>query len=134
MNIGRRDFILTAGGALLGVAVTPVRGAPHGAQGMYGLIGKMTAVTGKRDEMIAVLIESVGEMPGCYSYVVAKDPVDANAIWITEVWDSKASHDASLSLPAVKTAIARGRPLIASFDSHFITEPVGGHGLPVNTR
>jgi quinol monooxygenase YgiN len=98
---------------------------------MYGLIGKMTAVAGQRDAMIAVLLEGIGQMPGCLSYVVAKDPAEANAIWITEVWDSKASHDASLSLPAVKAAIARGRPLIASFDSHFVTEPVWGHGLPV---
>lgn len=101
---------------------------------MYGLIGKMSAVAGQRDAMIAVLLEGIGEMPGCLSYVVAKDPADANAIWITEVWDSKASHDASLSLPAVKAAIARGRPLIASFDSHVVTEPVGGHGLPVGAR
>ena len=73
-------------------------------------------------------------MPGCFSYVIAKDPGDANGIWITEVWDSKESHGASLSLPAVKHAIGRARPLIAGFDSHVVTEPVGGHGLPVPTR
>lgn len=99
---------------------------------MYGLIGKMTTVAGQRDAMIAILLESVGDMPGCFSYVVAKDPADGNAIWITEVWDSKASHDASLALPAVKAAIARGRPLIAGFDSHVVTEPVGGLGLPIS--
>ncbi len=101
---------------------------------MYGLIGKMTAAPGERDALLAILLESVGEMPGCFSYVVAKDPGDANGIWITEVWDSKESHAASLSLPAVKQAIARARPLIAGFDSHVVTEPVGGHGLPAATR
>ena len=49
--------------------------------------------------------------------------------WITEVWDSEASHAASLSLPSVKAAIARGRPLIAGFGQRFTTSPVGGHGL-----
>ena len=54
---------------------------------------------------------------------------DENAIWFTEVWDSKESHDASLSLPAVKDAIARGRPMMAGFGESFTTIPVGGHGL-----
>jgi quinol monooxygenase YgiN len=96
---------------------------------MYGLIGKMLAAPGQRDALLAILIESVGEMPGCSSYVVATDPSDANAIWITEVWDSEVSHKASLSLPAVKSAIARARPLIAGFGEHHVTTPVGGHGL-----
>ena len=36
---------------------------------------------------------------------------------------------ASLELPAVQAAIARGRPLIAGFDSYTETIPVGGAGL-----
>lgn len=96
---------------------------------MYGLIGKMTAVDGKREELIKILLDDVSGMPGCLSYVLAKDPSDANAIWITEVWDSKASHDASLSLPEVRAAISKGRPLIASFDPPAVTTPVGGYNL-----
>jgi quinol monooxygenase YgiN len=96
---------------------------------MYGLIGKMTTVPGKRDELAAILIESVSSMPGCLSYVVAKDGSDANALWITEVWDSEASHDASLALPSVNSAIGKGRPLIAGFGDRVVTIPVGGHGL-----
>jgi quinol monooxygenase YgiN len=90
---------------------------------------------GKRDELIAILLEGVASMPGCLSYVVAKDATDENGIWFTEVWDSRESHAASLSLPSVQAAIAKGRPLFASFDSQVITEPVGGHGLvAVETR
>ena len=96
---------------------------------MFGLIGKMIAVDGKRDELIAILLAGVGGMPGCLSYIIAKDPSDANAIWITEVWNSKASHEASLSLPSVKEAIAKGRPLISGFGDRVVTTPVGGHGL-----
>jgi quinol monooxygenase YgiN len=96
---------------------------------MYGLIGKMIAVSGQRDALIAILLEGVGEMPGCRSYVVAKDPKDVNAIWITEVWDDEQSHRASLSLPSVQQAIARGKPMIASFGEFTTTEPVGGQGL-----
>jgi quinol monooxygenase YgiN len=97
---------------------------------MYGLIGKMIAAPGQRDALIAVLLEGIRDMPGCLSYVVAKDTAEPDAIWITEVWDSKASHDASLSLPGVRDAISRAKPLIAGFEKRVITEPVGGHGLP----
>lgn len=96
---------------------------------MYGLIGKMKAAEGQRDALIGILLEGVADMPGCLSYVVAKDPADADAIWVTEIWDSQASHKASLSLPTVREAITRGKPLIASFDQYIETEPVGGHGL-----
>ena len=96
---------------------------------MYGLIGKMKVVPGQRDAVIEILRQSTTAMPGCLSYVIAKDPGHADAIWITEVWDSRESHAASLSLPAVKEAIARARPLIAGFGERFETEPVGGHGL-----
>lgn len=96
---------------------------------MYGLIGKMISVPGQRDALIAILIEGTTEMPGCLSYIVAKDSEDSNAIWVTEVWDSQTSHKASLSLPSVQEAMAKGRPLIAGFGDRFETEPVGGHGL-----
>jgi quinol monooxygenase YgiN len=96
---------------------------------MFGLIGRMKSVPGQREALIAILLEGVSGMPGCLSYVVAHDPTDPDAIWITEVWDSPESHKASLSLPVVKDAITRGRPLIAGFDQHVQTVPVGGHGL-----
>ena len=99
---------------------------------MYGLIGKMKAVPGQRDALIAILLGSVGTMPGCFSYVVARDPADLDAIWVTEVWLDEASHKASLTLPEVRAAITRAKPLIASFGDYFITEPVGGHGLPAS--
>ena len=96
---------------------------------MFGLIGKMSCVPGQRDTFIAILLASTEAMPGCLSYVVARDLKDADALWITEVWDSKESHDASLQIPAVRDAIKRGRPLIAGFGEQTFTEPVGGFGL-----
>ena len=85
---------------------------------MYGLIGKMLAVPGQRDALIEILLEGIANMPGCMSYVVAHDPADADAVWITEVWDSSASHKASLALPSVRDAITRAKPLIAGFAEH----------------
>jgi len=96
---------------------------------MYGLIGQMIAVEGRRSDLAKILVGATGSMPGCLSYVVAADPEDQNVLWITEVWDSEASHQASLALPAVQDAIARGRPLIAGFGTRHVTTPLGGHGL-----
>jgi len=97
---------------------------------MYGLLGRIKAVAGQRDALVALLLEGTGEMPGCLSYIVAKDNDDPDAIWVTEVWGSRESHQASLQLPAVRAVIPRARPLIAGFDNRHETEPVGGIGLP----
>jgi quinol monooxygenase YgiN len=66
---------------------------------MYGLIGKILAAPGQRDDLAAILLEGTAAMPGCLSYVVAADPADGDALWVTEVWDSPESHRASLALP-----------------------------------
>jgi len=96
---------------------------------MYGLIGKMNAVPGQRDALAAILLDGTKAMPGCLSYVIARDPADDSALWITEVWDSQASHNASLSLPLVQAAIAKGRPMIAGFSNRVETVPLGGIGI-----
>ncbi|MEM7504148.1 MAG: putative quinol monooxygenase [Pseudomonadota bacterium] len=96
---------------------------------MYGLIGQFFANPGQRDALVAILIEASANMPGCHSYVVSKDADDENAIWVSEVWDSKEAHAAALSLPAVQAAIARGRPMIAGMGARTETVPVGGVSL-----
>lgn len=126
MSVGRREVI---GGALAAAAVGTTHAAAAATAPMHGLIGKMIAVPGKREELAAILLEGTGSMPGCLSYVVALDPNDANALWVTEVWVDAAAHGASLKLPQVRAAIAKGRPLIAGFGDSFTTAPIGGQGL-----
>lgn len=96
---------------------------------MYGLIVKLTAAAGQRQELMRILEEASADMPGCFSYVVAQDSVDENVIWVTEAWDSAASHEASLSLPCVKEAITQAKPLVSGFERIAVTNPVGGIGL-----
>ena len=96
---------------------------------MYGLIGRMLATADKRDDLLAIMVEGNAPMPGCRSYVIARDPASEDGIWITEVWDSQEHHMASLQLPHVQATIARARPLIAGFDQRFETEPRGGIGI-----
>jgi quinol monooxygenase YgiN len=96
---------------------------------MYGLIGKISTVPGQRDAFATILLEGTNAMPGCLSYIVARDPADENALWITEVWDSQENHKASLSLPSVQAAIAKGRPMIVGFSNRVETVPIGGRGI-----
>lgn len=96
---------------------------------VYGLIGKFKAKPGQRDALISAMLDDDTTIPGCLSFVVARDPGDPDMVWITEVWDTKASHKASLEMPSVKASIERAMPLIASFDMHAETDPVGGIGL-----
>ena len=96
---------------------------------MYGLISKINTVPGKRDALVAILLDGTLAMPGCLSYVIATDPADTSALWITDVWDTQASHKASLSLPSVQAAIAKGQAMIAGFSNRVETVPIGGHGI-----
>lgn len=124
MWLDRRAFASGAV-ALAAIGASQANGAPQ----MYGLIGKMLAKPGQRDNLIAAMLSGTQDMPGCLSYVVAIDPTNADAIWITEVWSDAAHHQASLKLPAVQATIAKARPIIAGFGERFETAPVGGFGL-----
>jgi len=131
MTIRRRAFLAVTSAASVVSVLSGWTLAHADTQGatMYGLIGKVTAVTGQRDALAAALLEGTAAMPGCLSYVIANDPADPESLWITEVWDAQASHQASLQLPEVKAAIAKGRPLIAGFSNRVETTPIGGVGL-----
>ena len=126
MPLTRRSFLSVA---VATATISSATAAPPPPAPQYGLIGKMKTMPGQRDALIAILLEGTANLPGCLSYVIAHDPADPNAIWITEAWDSKASHQASLALPSVRQAITKGRPLIAGFGERFETTPVGGQGL-----
>ena len=97
---------------------------------MYGLIGKMTSKPGQRDGLVALLLQGAVDLPGCLSYIIARDTGDEDALWITEVWEDESNHHDSLQLPSVRDAIAKAMPLIAGIEPGVITDPVGGVGLP----
>jgi quinol monooxygenase YgiN len=96
---------------------------------MFGMISRITAQPGQRDALAALLAPGEGRLPGLLSYIVARDPKDADVLYVTEAWESRAAHSGSLLLAEVQTAMAKGRPLIAKFELIAETEPVGGVGL-----
>ena len=101
---------------------------------MWGMIAKITLHPGKRDEMVEILRSGADGMPGCLSYIVARDLSDANVLWVTEMWNSAEDHQASLSLPAVKAVIPRAKPLVANFERIAVTEPLWDDGSQGHQR
>lgn len=98
----------------------------------FGLIGKFVAVSGKRDELAAILLEAAAAadgFDGCELYAVHVADDDPDGVWVTEVWRDAAAHQASLSLESTKALIARGRPLIASVGESRRLRTLGGKGL-----
>jgi quinol monooxygenase YgiN len=132
MAISRRGLILALAGPAALTACAHRMAQQQGNSPMYGLIGKMKAVSGKRDDLSAILLRGLVDMPGNLSYIVANDPLDEDALWITEVWTDSKAHEASLALPSVQAAIKEGRPLIAGMERIAATIPIGGQGLGVD--
>ncbi|WBY08552.1 putative quinol monooxygenase [Sphingomonas sp. 7/4-4] len=123
MSVARRPVLAGLALAMLGGRAM-AKGSTMEDPIPFGMIGKIKAQPGKRAELIAILTSGTGTMPGCRAYLIAEDVKDADAIWITEIWDDASSHKASLQLPAVREAIAKGRPLIAGFELSAETRPV----------
>lgn len=96
---------------------------------MYGLITKLTTVARRRDSVIDLLVAGRQPPAGCLSYVVARDPADADVVWVTEVWTDAAAHRAALARPDIKAGFALALTWIATMHDSVLTEPVGGVGL-----
>ena len=93
----------------------------------YGLIGEIKAAPGKGAELAAILREAtVAGMPGNIAYLVASGIEEPDSVFVTEVWESREAHAASLQLPEIRQAIDRGRPLIAGMGMRIETVPLVG--------
>ena len=100
---------------------------------MYGLIVKLTSAPGRRQDLISLVGGADSHtVPGCLSFIVAEDPLEQDTLWITEVWQSEAAHQASLSRPPIRTSLASADTLIARFEKIATTHPVWGSSHPLH--
>lgn len=98
----------------------------------YGCYVKFTARPGQREALVELLLKAatlVEQAPGCELYVINTSPVEADSVWVTEVWKSEAEHDASLSVPGAKEQIKQVLPLLAGRPEKIDVQPVGGKGI-----
>lgn len=97
----------------------------------YGYIGSMKTTPGHRDDVVAILLSGADGLrqAGCDLYVVSVSNTDDVTIWVSEVWQSKGHHDASLRLPEAKAAIGKAMPMLTGeFTSQELTV-AGGLGV-----
>lgn len=100
---------------------------------MYGLIVKLTSAPGRRAELVNLMGgDDSHTIPGCLSFIVAEDAADENVLWITEVWASRAAHEASLEAPPIKESLTGADTLIAAFEKIATTAPVPGSSHPLH--
>jgi quinol monooxygenase YgiN len=102
---------------------------------MYGLIVRLTAESGRRAELINVLGgDDSHTVSGCRSFIVAEDAADEDVLWVTEVWESEASHKASLELPPSKAGLPPIESLIARYERIAVTKPVEKNSHPMHVE
>ena len=97
----------------------------------YGYIGSMQTTPGHRDDVVSILLSGVDNLRkvGCDLYIVSVSDVDDDLIWVSEVWQSKEHHDASLALPETKAAISKAMPMLTGEFTSQELSVVGGLGV-----
>lgn len=93
-------------------------------QGTWGLLGRMTAKPGKRDELIAALKESSRDVPGKLLYLIQLEIDDPDSFWINEIWESKAAYNACLTMPQVGDWGAKLASLLVGIEHRTETRPL----------
>src|SRR5690348_7557298 len=90
----------------------------------YGYLNAITTRPGHRDEVVKILLGGADGLrgAGCLLYVVGVDDSDEVTIRVSEVWQSREHHDASLRLPETRAAIAAAMPMLTGeFSTHEYT-------------
>lgn len=126
--IGRRILLQHIGGAAAAASLPlhQLIGQDMEEVFPYGIIAQINVKAGKRDALIEILANGTRDLPGNISYIISEDMADKNSIWITEYWQKKDNHAASLQLASVQEAIAKGRGFIEGFGHRFEVTPKAG--------
>ena len=67
-------------------------------------------------------------MSGCEQYIVNLAPMNANTVYVSEVWRSEADHESLLQVESVKALVLQGETSRGDLRECQL-QPVGGKGL-----
>jgi quinol monooxygenase YgiN/mannose-6-phosphate isomerase-like protein (cupin superfamily) len=103
-----------------------------------GRYAKMTAKPGRGGELAARMLEvadGLREVPGCELYVINRAGDDADVVWVTELWRSRAQLDAALERPGAADGIREVLALVGEGGFERVDlEPLGGVGYAVGGK
>ncbi|WP_314060838.1 antibiotic biosynthesis monooxygenase [uncultured Vagococcus sp.] len=89
----------------------------------YSKYGKLTALDGHGKTLLSLLLEASEELKAvasCDCYIVGMNEEEPNAVYVFEVWENKAAHEASLTLDVVRNLIGQAMPILdLSVHSHY---------------
>jgi len=94
---------------------------------VFANAGTLGAIQGKRDELVTHLTKrsnALTEM-GCLAYEVGVNDGEPDTVFVIELWESAAAHQASLAAPDVQASIAAARPLLSGAFGGFRFDVVG---------
>ena len=82
---------------------------------MFSVYGRMTALPGRRDELIALLHTGFQASAdgGLLVYSINAAFDDPDTVWLTQLWTDKAAHDATTRSEPVAAVSRRVPPLLA---------------------
>ena len=94
---------------------------------VFANAGSLGAVPGRRDELVAHLTQRNDRLRevGCLRYEVGVADDEPDTVYVVELWESAAAHQASLSLPEVQASIAEARPMLSGVFGGFRFDVIG---------
>jgi quinol monooxygenase YgiN len=95
---------------------------------MFSVYGRMTALPGRRDELIALLLDGFragGDDCGLLVYSINTAFDDPDTLWLTQLWTDKEAHDATTRSEPVAAVTCQVPPLLAQ-------QPEGFYGYAVH--
>ncbi|MGC0312913.1 quinol monooxygenase YgiN [Kitasatospora acidiphila] len=97
---------------------------------MFSVYGRMTALPGRRDDLIALLLDGFrvgGEDSGLLAYSINTAVDEPDTVWLTQLWIDKEAHDTVTRSEPVAAVTRRVLPLLAQ-------QPEGSYGHAVHVH
>ncbi|HYX85937.1 MAG TPA: antibiotic biosynthesis monooxygenase family protein [Gaiellales bacterium] len=94
--------------------------------------GKLTARTGRGDEVAAMLLEAAGRLdddPGCELYLLSREAGRPDVVWVTELWRKQTDLDAAVERIRGSAEVAAVMALVESSEMIEL-DLLGGKGPP----
>lgn len=95
----------------------------------HGLVNKLTAKPGKREQVVQILIESeriFDDNPACQMYLVTESTEDPEVIWVIDLWSNAEEHSEALKAPELKPFVQEAMGLLEGVPEQIAVHPVGG--------
>lgn len=101
--------------------------APSVPSMVFANAGTLGTAPGRRDELVAHLTRRSDALAGlgCLLYEVGVNEDVPDTVFVVELWESAAAHQASLAHPEVQAGILEARPLLSGEFGGFRFDVVG---------